>query len=303
MAEPEPETARDGGDETLDIVRAMIEQAESLPAAPEPVPEAPTELEPEPAEPPAKASFWSFGDWGEDSADSADSADDDWEEDIDAITGSVTPYRILSNDGEEVIEEVNAGKPRRFRKRRRSASGGLFGGLFGLIGRGFSALGGVFLRVGAGFGRLAGTLGGRVWQRVHAFLRRPDATRRIGLALLVAAVLAFPLQVLKLSLLVPLALIIAWASIGSDGLVELVVKWYTKLKARDPDKAETIRARAAAVSRLLNRGIEKLPEDWTRGVYLPDFETDGYVPEKAMVDPFEEFAAQVRAGKRSGRSA
>ena len=88
-----------------------------------------------------------------------------------------------------------------------------------------------------------------------------------------------------------------------DGCVELVVKWFDRLKARDPDKAERIRKRAAGVSNALNRGLERLPENWTRGLYLPDFETDGYVPEKLKVDPFEDLAAKVHSAKRSGEGA
>ena len=97
----------------------------------------------------------------------------------------------------------------------------------------------------------------------------------------------------------PFALLVAWASVGSDGFAELVAKAYAKLKERDPGKAERIRRGAIAVTRTLNRGLERLPERWTRGLYLPDFETDGYVPERLMVDPFEDLAAEVQAAKRA----
>ena len=137
-------------------------------------------------------------------------------------------------------------------------------------------------------------------RRVALFLRRPDAPRRLALAIIAFSVFVWTAEVLWLSLLIPLAALITWASVGNEGCVELVISWFERLKARDAAKAERIRARAAAVTRGLNRGLERLPQSWTQGLYLPDFETDGYVPEKLKVDPFEELAARVHSAKRAG---
>ncbi|PIE08860.1 MAG: hypothetical protein CSA74_00230 [Rhodobacterales bacterium] len=175
---------------------------------------------------------------------------------------------------------------------RRGLGGRLFGWIPSLIGRGFAAL-----------ERQAEALGISGLNRVRNFFRRPDAKWKTALVLLVLFFLFFTAEALLLLFFLVLFVVAVWALVGPDAIEEMVVKWYDRLKARNPEKAEEVRLRAASVSRFLNEWIEKLPDEWTQGLYLPDFEPDGYVSEKAMVDPFEELAAQVQAAKRTGREA
>ena len=277
-------------DPTFDIVRQMIKASEAVPA-PAHKPAGPTTPRPEAAPsvpepsplpvPDADPDIW-------DDADEAEAWDDPYAAPagpgyriVDVDTGvAVDPDGVFDAYDPAATGEAHAAAPvpesrlRRMLRRLRQALG-------------------AWIRA-----RLAAASA-----QVAAFLRRPDAPRRLAVALLVIFVIAWPWKVLLLTLLIPLAGLITWASVGSDGCVELVEKWYERLRARDPAKAERIRLRAAAVTRTLNHGLERLPESWTRALYLPDFETDGYVPEKLKVDPFEELAVKVHSAKRTGEGA
>ncbi len=257
-------------DPTLEIVRQLIVEAEALPA-PAPRPKGPATPRPgvdarvpapisSPPPPPVPDADPEV--WDE-------PAPEDWD---DLYAGTPGGYRIVdieTGDATETVATGPAPEP--------------------LWRRGARALGG-WART-----RLA-----LVAAVVARFLRRPDAPRRLATALLVVFVIVWPWKVLGLTLLIPLALLITWASVGSEGFAELVVRAHARLKARDPDKAERLRLRAAAASRALTRGLERLPERWVGGIYLPDFEPPGYVPDKLKVDPFEELAAKVHSAKRAG---
>jgi len=289
-------------DPTLDIVRQLIVEAEALPAParrpPGPATPRPGASTPEPAVAATPVSDPVPGpDAGPEAWDD-DPEEEDWD-DL-SLSAATRPYGIIDVEtgevagkdgegygGEDVVEPVAPRRPRTRRPRR-------------WLGRPARALVALARHAMRGLGAWVGA-GLAAARRVAArFLRRPDAPRRLAVALLVIFVIAWPFKVLWLTLLIPLAALITWASVGSEGCAELIARWHERLKARDPDKAERIRLRAAAVSRGLNHGIERLPARWTQGLYLPDFETDGYVPEKLKVDPFEELAAQVHSAKRSG---
>ena len=264
-------------DPTLDIVRQLIEEAEAIPAPAQrpagpatPRPEAPRLADPTPSPTPVPVSV-----------PVPDADPDIWEDDPgpetwDDLCAGEAGAGYAVADGDDDTGEAHESGPARD----------------GLLRRGMRALGAwARVRLAAGAAEVA------------RFLRRPDAPRRLALALLVFFVIVWPWKVLLLTLLIPLAGLITWASVGSEGVAELVVRWYERLEAREPAKAERIRLRAAAVTGVLNHGLERLPESWTRGLYLPDFETDGYVPEKLKVDPFEDLAAEVQAAKRAGGDA
>lgn len=327
VGEEEEQPVSSEADPTLDIVRQMIVEAEAIPApaklprgastprpgaaAPAPEPQAAPapvtvpfgtvpvgtvpvgQMSSPPARLPDALSEGWDDDWDDGGADEG-AADDDWD---DLSSGALTrSYGIVDMETGEVRSGTRnyvGAFQEEAPVRRPGVIGRLIGGtlrlaapllarLLGLVWRGIRAL------------------SGAIWRRVVEFMRRPDAARRLALAIIVFSVLVWPVEVLWLTLLIPLALLICWASVGNEGCVELVIQWHARLKARDPAKAERIRARAAAVTRGLNRGLERLPQSWTQGLYLPDFETDGYVPEKLKVDPFEELAARVHSAKRTG---
>lgn len=231
-----------------------------------------------------------------------DAPEDDWDDTV--ATGGVRPYGIVDPETGAVVALAGAEEETETDDEAlappsaaRVARTPMLLRLPGAAVRGLATLGARAARALEALAAAGLAAAGRVIAR---FLRRPDAPRRLATALLVIFVIAWPFQVLWLTLLIPLAALITWASVGNDGCAELVVAWHGRLKARDPDKAERIRLRAAATSRLLSRGLERLPKRWTQGLYLPDFEPEGYVPETLKVDPFEELAAQIHSAKRAG---
>jgi hypothetical protein len=128
-------------------------------------------------------------------------------------------------------------------------------------------------------------------------LRRPDAPRLIAIMLLVIAFLMEPWFLLTLLVLGMLTTQVAYFSLGPDRVSELVVAWYDRLRQRDPERAETIRRRAARSSKQISAIIERLPDKWTTGLYLPDFEEPPELPEKMKSDPFDRLATQVSAAR------
>lgn len=123
------------------------------------------------------------------------------------------------------------------------------------------------------------------------FLRRPDAPRLIAIMLLVIAFLMEPWFLVTLFVFAMLTALVVYFSLGPDRVSELVVAWYERLRGRDPEKAETIRCRAAGLSKRASGIVERLPENWTTGLYLPDFEEADDLPEKMKSDPFDRLSA------------
>lgn len=134
----------------------------------------------------------------------------------------------------------------------------------------------------------------RALRPAKQFMLRPEAPRELALALLAVSAIVWPWIVAGFVALVVVVVTITWFTLGPDRVAELVVDWHARLALRDPDKAETIRLRAARVSRAITRTVERLPDRWTTGFYLPDFEPSQDMPEKMKDDPFDRLKAQVR---------
>lgn len=79
---------------------------------------------------------------------------------------------------------------------------------------------------------------------------------------------------------------------GHDRVCSMILVWYRRLQQRDPEKAERLRVRAARISAWISRVADRLPERWTNGLYLPDFEPE-VLPEKMHSDPFERFYTEA----------
>ncbi len=103
-----------------------------------------------------------------------------------------------------------------------------------------------------------------------------------------------PWAVLGMALLALMIGLITYFSLGGpDRVAELVVAWYQRKKAREPERAEEIRARAARISLRLSKIVDRLPEGWTQGLYLPDFEeTKPPLPDCLAKDPFDRLVPQ-----------
>ncbi|SEN80890.1 hypothetical protein SAMN04488077_1327 [Roseovarius tolerans] len=125
-----------------------------------------------------------------------------------------------------------------------------------------------------------------------SFFRRPDAPRILSILLLLTVFVWRPGFIIFLVLVGLMIGVVLYFSFGPDQVQNWVISRYRRLAARDPDAAERIRRRAAAASQRLSAVIEKLPERWTAGLYLPDFEEPADLPEKWNSDPFDRLKKQ-----------
>lgn len=131
-----------------------------------------------------------------------------------------------------------------------------------------------------------------LFERVTSFFKRPNAPRILSVLLLLAFLALKPGFVLFLLLITVLIGLVLYFSVGPERAQDWAYNRYRRLSERDPDGARRIRQRAAVASKKLSEIIEKLPERWTMGLYLPDFEEPDKLPEKFRTDPFERLAKQ-----------
>jgi hypothetical protein len=124
------------------------------------------------------------------------------------------------------------------------------------------------------------------------FFRRPDASRILAILMLCVIVVIMPWFVLSLVLLGVLIALIIYFSLGPDKVGALVAAWHTCLRQRDPNKAEDTRRRAALWSKRISAVVDRLPEKWTAGLYLPEFEEASELPEKMKTDPIDRLHVQ-----------
>ena len=125
-----------------------------------------------------------------------------------------------------------------------------------------------------------------------AFLRRPDAPRLLSILFLLTLIIVRPGFVLFLFLIAVLIGLVLYFSFGPDRVESFVVTRYRRLRERDLNAAEKLRHRAAIASKILSVIADKLPESWTAGLYLPDFEEPPERPEKMTSDPFDRLTGQ-----------
>lgn len=144
--------------------------------------------------------------------------------------------------------------------------------------------------------------GGRRWLKRGAasvsrlmalFLHRPDAPRILAILLLVTFVLLKPWVFVSLFAAILVTLAVVYLSVGPDRLRRLVLAWFHRLQRRNPERADAVRQRAARIGARVSSLLERLPETWTFGLYVPDFEQ----PPQNAPDPFDRLAAQVSEAK------
>lgn len=134
------------------------------------------------------------------------------------------------------------------------------------------------------------SLAHQVQARVAVFLRRPDAPRLLAMALLLTVLIFDPGFMLFLFILSVLTAVVLYFSFGAERVETWVAHRYWQLRERDPVAAEKIRRRAARTSAFLSKLIAKLPESWTSGLYLPEFEEPTELHENLKSDPFDRLA-------------
>jgi hypothetical protein len=125
---------------------------------------------------------------------------------------------------------------------------------------------------------------------VRSFLGRPDAPKLLSVLLLLTLFMLRPGFILFLFFMALLIGIVLYFSLGPDTVQNWVIERHLRLRNRDPAAAERLRRCAAATSQRLAVVAEKLPESWTQGLYIPDFEEPSEHPARLHSDPFERLA-------------
>ena len=135
---------------------------------------------------------------------------------------------------------------------------------------------------------------GWLFELLRSFLKRPDASRILSVLLLLVLLVLNPGFMVFLFLIALVMGLVLYFSFGPDRAQEWARNRYQGFRERDPDGAERLRQRAAFASKKLSEIVEKLPERWTTGLYLPDFEEPEELPELFKTDPFERLAMQKK---------
>lgn len=154
--------------------------------------------------------------------------------------------------------------------------------------------------------RVGGTKAKRGWNALRQVTRDLDHSERpahAGVAIqrywpligAVALVLLFPLKTLALATLymVALSALLIWM-LGYDRISRMTLARYHAIQVSDPRHAEVLRQRAIRICNRLDALLAKLPETWTRGLYLPDFDPEE-PPEQFASDPFERLQQIARS--------
>lgn len=126
-------------------------------------------------------------------------------------------------------------------------------------------------------------------------LRHPMTPRVLAALACLTAVVLYPLMTLALLFVLVLTGVIVYLSLGPERVEGFAARRFEKLQKRDPERAEVLRKRAIRVVAILTKGIDVLPERWTSGLYLPDFEDSSIHPDRLSTDPFERLAPETKA--------
>ena len=98
-------------------------------------------------------------------------------------------------------------------------------------------------------------------------------------------------------LLIFWAVVIAYLTLGPDRVTEIVAtRWY-KLRERRPALAERLRQRADKIALRIDAVLDRLPEKWTNGLYLPDLSEAALLgAQDDRPDPFDRLAKEIQHG-------
>ncbi|WP_424942642.1 hypothetical protein [Aliiroseovarius crassostreae] len=133
-------------------------------------------------------------------------------------------------------------------------------------------------------------------------LRHPQTPRVAGVALLIVAFVLRPVLMIILALFAILAAAVVYFSVGPEAVDNYILRRFEALRKRDPKKADQLRGQTVRGISMLNTLIDRLPDRWTAGLYLPDLEAPVDPPEKMQEDPFDRLEP-VAGGQRVIRKA
>lgn len=126
-------------------------------------------------------------------------------------------------------------------------------------------------------------------------LRHPMTPRVLAVLVFLTTFLLYPVMTLAMLFVVGLIGAIVYLSVGPERIEAFAARRFERLQKRDPERADVLRKRAIRVVAILNKGIDILPERWTSGLYLPDFEDSSIQPDKLGADPFERLGPEAKA--------
>ena len=133
-------------------------------------------------------------------------------------------------------------------------------------------------------------------RRLWAFARaHPPTRKQILFGALVLLILLRPWLVFWVVLLTLVFLVIVYLSLGPDACAEKTVKSYQWIAGKWPETAEKLRRSASTLFKRIGVLLDKLPERWTEGIYLPDFDvSETQAVSDDQPDPFDRLAEQAR---------
>jgi len=124
----------------------------------------------------------------------------------------------------------------------------------------------------------------------------PWQKRVLIAAPIVLVVIWKPWLILGLVIVVCWLVIAAFAALGGARVAEGSIRFYVWLDARNPERAERMRDRADRLAMRLDALLDRLPERWTEGLYMPDFSRASLMGDglDGRPDPFDRIAAEAR---------
>lgn len=132
----------------------------------------------------------------------------------------------------------------------------------------------------------------RVLRPVSSIVRRPDMPRYLAVLLLGYLAVFHTGTVVFIACMTMLLGLVLYFSFGPDRVRDWAVARYIRLRNRNPKAAERLRCRAAKASHAVGSVVDRMPERWTTGLYLPDFDEPDEGSERWKADPFERLARE-----------
>jgi hypothetical protein len=122
--------------------------------------------------------------------------------------------------------------------------------------------------------------------------------RALGIAAVIAVAFVWPWAIPLAILGVIWLVLVLFIFVGWDRMMAGLVGVYHLLEARWPSSAERYRAALDRMALRMDGLLDRLPERWSEGVYMPDFSRENLVPGAGAdwPEPFDRIAAQVRQG-------
>lgn len=129
--------------------------------------------------------------------------------------------------------------------------------------------------------------------------RRPSRATLRRVALIAAAVgfiYMWP-WFIPLTLFVAFWVVLIVCAMGAgERIGDVMIRGYLWLDARNPDRAERLRQRADRAAMRIDALLDRLPDRWTEGLYMPDLSRAALIPQEFddRPDPFDRIAAEAQ---------